>query len=238
MVYDSNALRMNTTDFMNRHQAYVDNQYAEYVKEKNAYQDYLDKKTRAEASAEVESQRHQADSGVLTGLLSGAGIGASLGSIVPGWGTAIGAGIGGLAGLAMGLTNKGSANSQADAAERKIATEPLGSVVAPEITGNGLMNPQAWAAASGLAGVIGKVGSGFNSGPEKALTQASQTLTSPDSPSVPQDPNLARSNGLDNMPSGGPTPIAPPQVAGPMSPMTLPVSTYNPFLDMLAKKRQ
>jgi hypothetical protein len=163
MAYDSKTLRMNATDLLNAHQAYVNNQYGEYVKEKNAYDSYLDTKTRSEAIADIESKKQNADHGWLTGALGGAATGAMAGFMAGGpWGALAGGIGGGALGLGAGLSNKSAADSQAAADEAKIRSEPLGQVTTPSQLGNGLMDPQLWSSVTNLAGVAGKVGGSFN----------------------------------------------------------------------------
>ena len=213
----STNLRMNITDLLSAHQSYINQDYANYVNDKNAYQRYIDMNTRAQAIASVESQKHQADSGQLTDTLQGAGAGASLGTaILPGWGTAIGGLLGAAGGFIGGTLNKNSADSQAAAAEAKINSEPLGQVMAPDITGNLPMSAQAWAAATGLANTAGSIARGMQTpSGTPPLTNANQTLNAgTPSPSGPQQFQMQMGGNPDPGPLQG-SPMYSPQLNGP-----------------------
>lgn len=186
MADPSSTLRQNIGDLISAHQSYLNNQYDTYVQQRDAYQQYIDTHTRAEAIANDEAQKHQADQGWWQGALGGAATGASAGAAAGPWGALIGGVAGAGLGIAAGLSNKSAVDKQVAADEARVRTEPLGAVTSQQFGGNGLMDPKTWAAAQGLSGAIG-------AGIRSARSQ----------PSTSTNPNAWQNTGTQSTAPGG-----------------------------------
>ena len=155
----------NSEQFLAGHQAYIDNQWQNYLQEKDAYKKFNDMNARSQYEAEAESEYQQQSSTNAVGLssLSGGLSGASIGtSISPGWGTLIGAIVGTGAGLVEGLGNKSAAKKQYDAAMTKGEYGNVASFAGtdPNITGWGAGAKQIFGQSSQIAGLIGQAKAG------------------------------------------------------------------------------
>jgi hypothetical protein len=168
----ADTLRKQASDMIAAQQAYVNQQYGDYQKEKAAYEEYNDAQTRSQLAADAESQRNNHK--WWKSALKGAGTGATTGSMIsPGWGTLIGGLVGAVGGGIYGGVDQHKAGDEYKKYMSKVNSAPLGELTQADIGGGGL-TPEDWMLMNSLGKLAGTAAAPVfkpNQVPEKPLAE-------------------------------------------------------------------